>query len=119
MTSVSRIDSRETEDTETPRPIRWSFLTTHAQVLLCVDKDPEARLRDIADRVGITERAAHRIVSDLDDAGYIDRERVGRRSRYSVNAELAPPDPLLREQRVGELLQLLGGPSPTGRGPDA
>lgn len=87
--------------------MRWSFLTKHAQVLVCIAEDREARLRDLAERVGITERATHSIVSDLADAGYIDRERVGRRTRYSVNTDAALPDRVLREQKVGELLGLL------------
>lgn len=118
MTFVSGIERQEAGSL--PTPVRWSFLTTHAQVLLAVAQDPESRLRDIAGRVGITERAAHRIVGDLVDAGYLERERVGRRNRYAVNHDLAPPDALLREQRVGELLALLvGTPHPGGERPDA
>jgi DNA-binding MarR family transcriptional regulator len=59
----------------------WSFLTNHARVLLCIAQDPRARLRDIGEAVGITERAAHRIVAELTDAGYVSRRRVGRRNR--------------------------------------
>ncbi|HKT45595.1 MAG TPA: winged helix-turn-helix domain-containing protein [Gaiellaceae bacterium] len=63
----------------------WTFLTNHAQVLLCIADDPEIRLRDVAERVGITERAAQRIVSDLVDAGYVETSRVGRRNRYTID----------------------------------
>lgn len=91
---------------ESPRI--WSFLTNHAQVLLCIAHDPGIRLREIGDAVGITERAAHRIVSELADAGYISRHRVGRRNRYTVQVDLPIPDPLAREQRIGDLLELLG-----------
>jgi DNA-binding Lrp family transcriptional regulator len=87
----------------------WSFLTNHAQVLLCIARDPAVRLRDIGDAVGITERAAHRIVGELADAGYISRERVGRRNRYRIQPDLPIPDRLPREQKVGDLLALIAG----------
>lgn len=92
----------------------WTFLTTHAQVLVCIAGDPGMRLRDIGERVGITERAAHRIVVELADAGYIARERNGRRNRYTINADFPLPDPIAREQNVGELLAILTGPPATG-----
>ena len=63
----------------------WTFLTNHAQVLLCIAQDSDVRMRDVADRVGITERAAQRIVADLVDAGYVQSARVGRRNRYTIN----------------------------------
>jgi MarR family len=85
----------------------WTFLTNHAQVLVCIARDPGIRLRDIGERVGITERAAHRIVVELAEAGYITRERNGRRNRYTVNAHFPLPDPIAREQNVGELLAIL------------
>jgi DNA-binding Lrp family transcriptional regulator len=85
----------------------WGFLTNHAQVLVCVARDPEVRLRDIGDRVGITERAAHRIVTELADAGYLTRERRGRRNRYTINAHLQLPDPIAQRGSVAELLAVL------------
>ena len=85
----------------------WAFLTNHAQVLVCIAHDPGVRLRDIGERVGITERAAHRIVSELAAAGYITRRRNGRRNQYAINTHLPLPDPILREQNVGELLEIL------------
>ena len=85
----------------------WAFLTNHAQVLVCIGRDPGVRLRDIGERVGITERAAHRIVAELADAGYITRQRNGRRNYYTINAHLPLPDPIAREQNVGELLEIL------------
>jgi DNA-binding MarR family transcriptional regulator len=85
----------------------WTFLTRHAQVLLCIADDPGIRLRDIGDRVGVTERAAHRIVGELAAAGYISRERRGRRNYYTVGLEQPLPDPLARDQRVGDLLNIL------------
>ena len=87
----------------------WTFLTNHAQVLVCIARDAGIRLRDIGERVGITERAAHRIVVELVDAGYITRERNGRRNHYTINAHFPLPDPVAREQNVGELLAILTG----------
>jgi hypothetical protein len=87
----------------------WSFLTNHAQVLLCIVQDPGIRLREIGEAVGITERAAHRIVVELTAAGYISRERNGRRNRYTIQSHLPLPDPLAREQKLGDLLAVLGG----------
>jgi DNA-binding MarR family transcriptional regulator len=87
---------------------RWSFLTNHAQVLLCIANDPAIRLREIGEAVGITERAAHRIVGELADAGYISRERRGRRNHYTVQHHLPLPDAAARGQRVGDLLAVLG-----------
>ena len=88
---------------------RWDFLTNHAHVLVCVASDPGIRLRDIAVAVGITERAAHRILSELVDEGYVVRERQGRRNRYQVKTELPLPHPLAREHEVGDLLDVLVG----------
>jgi hypothetical protein len=85
----------------------WSFLTNHAQVLLCIAHDPGIRLRETGEAVGITERAAHRIVSELAAAGYISRERNGRRNHYTIQSHLPLPDPLAREQRIGDLLDIL------------
>ena len=84
----------------------WSFLTNHAQVLVCIAHDPGIRLRDIGDRVGITERAAHRIVGELAIAGYVSRERRGRRNRYTIQSHLPLPDPLARGRKVSDLLSL-------------
>jgi DNA-binding IclR family transcriptional regulator len=87
----------------------WSFLTNHAQVLLCIANDPGIRLRDIGEAVGITERAAHRIVVELASAGYISRERNGRRNHYTIQSHLPLPDSLARERKVGDLLAVLAG----------
>ena len=87
----------------------WTFLTHHAQVLLCIARDPGVRLRDIADRVGITERSAYGIVLDLAEAGYIVKEKTGRRNRYEIQAHLPLPDPSNRERTVGDVLALLAG----------
>jgi predicted transcriptional regulator len=87
----------------------WSFLTNHALVLLCIAHDPGVRLREIGERVGITERAAHRIVSELDAAGHISRRRNGRRNHYTIQSHLRLPDPLAREPGIGDLLAVLAG----------
>ncbi len=85
----------------------WTFLTNHAQVLVCIARDPGIRLREIGECVGITERAAHRIVTELAVAGYITRERNGRRNRYTINVDRPLPDPIALQQNVGELLGIL------------
>jgi predicted transcriptional regulator len=91
---------------------RWTFLTNHAQVLVCIANDPDARLREIAERIGITERAVHRIVVELGDAGYVTRERNGRRNQYTIRTHLPIHDPVAqnRDQSVGQLLRVLVGP---------
>jgi DNA-binding IclR family transcriptional regulator len=85
-------------------------LTNHAQVLACIARDPAIRLREIGDSVGITERAAHRIVVELATAGYLARERRGRRSHYTIQTQLPLPDPLARGQKVDDLLRILTEP---------
>ena len=87
----------------------WKFLTNHGLVLLCIASDPGLRLREIADRVGITERAAHRIVDALVGSGYIERERTGRRNTYEVRTDLTVELPLSRDIQLGELLRIIGG----------
>lgn len=85
----------------------WRFLSNHTQVLLCIQRDPNARFRDIAETVGITERAAQRIVADLIESGYVESERVGRRNHYRVNADIAMRHPAQDGHDIGELLRLL------------
>lgn len=86
----------------------WTFLTNHAHVLLCLAQDDDARLRDIAAAVGITERAVQTILGDLEEAGYLGRERVGRRNHYEVHQGLPLRHPLEDDHSVGELLAVLG-----------
>jgi hypothetical protein len=88
-------------------PATWSFLTNHARVLICIAQDPGVRLREIGETVGITERAAHRIVGELADAGYVTRRRIGRRNQYTIRSDLPVPDALARNRRVGDLLAIL------------
>jgi DNA-binding transcriptional ArsR family regulator len=87
----------------------WSFLTNHARALLCIARDPGVRLRDIAATLGITERTAFGVVADLTDAGYVIKERDGRRNRYEVQHHLPLAEPTSQERTIGEVLELLGG----------
>ncbi len=87
----------------------WSFLTSHARVLLRIARDPGARLRDIAASVGITERSAHAIVADLTPAGYVIKQKDGRRTRYQIQAHLPLPEPATQEPAIGEVPALLAG----------
>ena len=88
-------------------PASWTFLTNHTQVLICIAQDVDITLRDVAIKVGITERAAQRIVADLVEAEIIDRRRVGRRNHYLVNRGAAMRHVAQANQRVGPLLDLL------------
>ena len=85
----------------------WSFLTNHARVLVCIAHDPGVRLRDIAATLDITERTAFGIVTDLTEAGYVVKEKDGRRNRYRIQDHLPLPAPIGREPTVGELLGVL------------
>ena len=90
------------------QPTDWKFLTNHGLALLCIADDPGVRLRDIAERLDITERAAHRIVSGLVESGYVERTRTGRRNSYEVHTELLVKLPLERDVQLGELLGVIG-----------
>ena len=87
----------------------WTFLTTHARVLLLVARDSGIRLRDIAASLDITERSAFGIITDLVEAGYVVKEKDGRRNRYHVQTYLPLPETTARERTVGEVLALLAG----------
>lgn len=99
-------DGDQREGGAPPISTRWTFLSNHAHVIICLSRDPEARLRDVADHVGITERAVQRIVADLVDAGAIERMRDGRRNRYRIRSQLALRHPLECERNLGDLLAL-------------
>ncbi|MFO0783470.1 MAG: MarR family transcriptional regulator [Phycisphaerales bacterium] len=86
---------------------RWTFLSNHAHVLLLLAAEPEIRLRDVATRVGITERAVQRIVADLETGSYIERERAGRRNRYKVHPELPLRHPVEAHRKIGSLIALV------------
>jgi DNA-binding IclR family transcriptional regulator len=85
----------------------WTFLSNHGHVLICIAEDPDIRGRDIAARVGITERSAQGIVADLVEAGYVSRDRVGRRNQYEIHPELPLRHPVENEHSIGELLVAL------------
>jgi hypothetical protein len=89
----------------------WSFLSKHGRVLLCIVHDPGVRLRDIAVTVGITERSAYGIVSDLTAAGYAVKQKDGRRNRYQIQAHMPLPEPTSQQLAIGEVLALLAGAS--------
>ena len=102
-----------TETQELHRP--WTFLSNYAHVLVCLADDPTARMRDVGDRVGITERAATRIVKHLEEANVLSRQREGRRNRYQINMNKALRHPLESRGTVGSLLTMLRGISPVSR----
>jgi hypothetical protein len=97
----------------------WTFLTTHARVLLLVAHDPGIRLRDLAASLDITERSAFGIITDLVEAGYVVKERDGRRNRYHIQAHLPLPEPTARERTVGDVLALLTGTDAAATGQPA
>lgn len=85
----------------------WTFLTNHARALLLIAQDPEIRLRDLAGSLGVTERTAYGIVADLDEAGYVVKQKDGRRNRYLIQEHLPLREELSRERTIGEILNLL------------
>ena len=85
----------------------WSFLTNHARALLFIAHDPDARLRDLAAALAVTERTAYGLVVDLTEAGYVVKEKDGRRNRYTIQADLPLRDAIVRERTIGEVLELL------------
>ena len=87
--------------------VKWSFLTNHARALVCIAHDPGVRLRDIATALDITERSAYGIVTELADAGYIVKEKDGRRNRYRIQVDLPLGEPVGRDRTIGEVLDLL------------
>ena len=88
----------------------WTFLTNHAHVLLCMAEIPDVRVREIAATVGVTERAAQRILTELEEAGYISKTRDGRRNRYAINPGVRMRHPMDQEHHIGELVDLLAKP---------
>jgi len=93
---------------------QWTFVTSHTQVLLCIARDPNARMRDVAASVGITERAAQRILADLVEAGYVRRTRVGRRNRYTIDETMMMRHAAQAGHEIGGLLELLRLEPPPG-----
>jgi DNA-binding IclR family transcriptional regulator len=92
---------------------KWTFLTNHGQLLLCIAREPGLTLREIGERIGITERAAHRIVAELETSGYLSRKRDGLRNHYTIKPHLPLPDSVARERQIGELLDVLARQTPT------
>lgn len=88
----------------------WTFLTNHSHVLICLAQEPEARMRDVAAQVGITERAVQRIIADLERAGYIERRRDGRRNHYEIRRHLPLRHPVERHQPIAALIALARKP---------
>lgn len=91
---------------EPRREFTWTFLSNHSHVIICLARNPEIRMRDVAELVGITERAAIRIITELEDAGYIKKERVGRRNRYSIVPEMNFRHPLEKHHSIRTILAL-------------
>jgi len=85
----------------------WSFLTNHARALVFIAHDPNARLRDLAAALDVTERSAYGIVADLAEAGYVVKEKDGRRNRYHIQEHLPLRDSISEEHTIGEVLDLL------------
>lgn len=102
-------------DRSDARRSAWTFLSNHAHVLVCMARDPDTRLRDIADLVGITERGAFKIVTELEEAGVITRMREGRRNHYEINPRAKLRHPLEQNRSVGSLLELLLDPEQARR----
>jgi hypothetical protein len=104
VTGLMKSDSGEFDHT-------WRFVTNHAHVLICIAADPSARLRDIAEGVGITERTAAQIVGELEEAGYLTKTRDGRRNTYEIHDELPLRHPHHRHHTVGDLIRFLQEPA--------
>jgi DNA-binding transcriptional ArsR family regulator len=102
-------------ETAAPTALGWTFLSNHGHVLLCLAAEPEMRLRDVAVRVGITERAVQRIVAELEDAGYLERNRNGRRNRYEFHPAIHLRHPVEGHRTIGELIDfVIGRPTASG-----
>ncbi len=85
----------------------WTLFTNHAHVLFCIARDPDMRLRDVANLVGITERATQRIVSELEESGWLSHQRIGRRNHYIIREDALLRHPIEQGVSVGALLDLL------------
>jgi hypothetical protein len=97
---------------KTAEPAAWTFLTNHAHVLLCLAQDPDARLRDVAARVAVTERAVQRIVSELEEAGYLTRDRSGRRNSYALHLDRPLRHPIEAHRTAACLVDLVASTGP-------
>jgi DNA-binding MarR family transcriptional regulator len=104
---IMRKESRDMNADAARDQSRWTFLTNHLHVLACLARDPELRIRDIADLIGITERATVQILNQLEVAGYLTKTKVGRRNHYTVHGELPLRHPMHNGRQVGELLRVI------------
>ncbi|MBT5059236.1 MAG: winged helix-turn-helix transcriptional regulator [Gemmatimonadetes bacterium] len=100
-------DTHQKSPQATETASTWTFLSNHAHVLICLAADPEQRLRDVAVRVGITERAVQKIIDALEAEGLLSRERVGRRNRYGLHLDQPLRHPLEAHRSVRELIELV------------
>jgi len=107
MANARRLPARGASSAA-PSPPAWTFLTNHAHVLVCIAEDPNARIRDVAGRVGITERGVQRIIAELEEEGYLTHAREGRRNVYRVRANQPLRHPVERHRNVGALLAMVG-----------
>lgn len=107
LVSKNGTEKRTTPDAEAAASRHWTFLSNHGHVLVCLAQNPDARLRDVAQAVGITERAVQKIVSDLEAAGVVIREREGRRNRYWLHTERPLRHPIESHRTVGALLAMV------------
>ncbi|MHC4262989.1 MAG: helix-turn-helix transcriptional regulator [Planctomycetota bacterium] len=98
-----------TDRRETPNEAGWTFLSNHAHVLLCLARNPNVLMREVADAVGITERAVQHIVADLEAAGYLTRDRQGRRNHYEIRTDLLLRHPVERHVTISSLIELVLG----------
>ncbi|HMO16701.1 MAG TPA: winged helix-turn-helix domain-containing protein [Oligoflexia bacterium] len=92
----------------TQKSTGWTFLTNHTHVMICIARDPDILLKEVADLVGITERAVQRIVQDLEEAGYLERIREGRRNRYKLKTGMPLRHPIESHKKISELIKLIG-----------
>jgi DNA-binding transcriptional ArsR family regulator len=107
MALVSRTTADKRTEGEFGAARHWTFLSNHGHVLVCLAQNPDARLRDVAQSVGITERAVQKIVSDLEEAGVVEREREGRRNRYRLHVDRPLRHPIESHRTVGSLLAMV------------
>jgi DNA-binding MarR family transcriptional regulator len=103
----SRGAQAQSHETDARPAAQWTIFSNHAHVLVCIVRNPEVRVRDIAHRVGITERAVQRIIGDLEEAGVIARERLGRRNRYSLSLDRPLRHPLEANTTIAEVIQVI------------
>jgi DNA-binding MarR family transcriptional regulator len=95
------------DDLKQKASVHWTFLSNHAHVLICLDQNPEMRLREVAVKVGITERAVQKIVKDLEDGGVITKQKEGRRNHYTIHGNIGLRHPVESHRKIGDLLSVI------------